>query len=275
MGTSHRHKVGSVGEPNWGKASSSITKISKALEELDQLDQVPQQNTQQKKIQKRQLVLSKRIGKNYHYAVRNLVRAAGGRKNVSSGNSKALGRAGIVWAVSWVQAMQEISDQGLTTWLEKRGILSLEGRTCTQILAIVTDFIKGNIVGFDATAAQEATSYVLEQIEKMSEGDPAKLEDAIQQLLETQQIKDLIDQFFGVYIFSHLSQDFYEKLEKDKGTENIHQTMSEIKDLIMDDVRRGIEGRSVEEINWNGPQATIFIKHEFERMINIFTNNED
>lgn len=275
MGTSHRHKPGSIGEPNWGKASSSLTKISKALEELNELEYKPQQIVEQRKIQKRQSILSKRIATNYHHAVRNLVRAAGGRKLVATGGSKALGKAGIAWAISWSQAMQEISDQGLSAWLEKRGISSLEGKTCTQILSLIGEYIRGNIVGFDATAAQEATSYVLDQIEKISAGETVKLEDSIKQLLETQQIKDLIDQFFGVYIYSHLSQNFYEKLEKDKGTETINQTMSEIKDLIMDDVRRGFNGRSIEKINWNSPEAATYISNEFERMINIFTDNED
>ena len=35
MGTSHRHKASVLGEPNWGKASQSMTSTALAVEGID------------------------------------------------------------------------------------------------------------------------------------------------------------------------------------------------------------------------------------------------
>ena len=38
MGTSHRHKASVLGEPNWGKASQSMTSTAKAVEDGNNLE---------------------------------------------------------------------------------------------------------------------------------------------------------------------------------------------------------------------------------------------
>ena len=129
MGTSHRHTPTVIGEPNWGKASASVTSIANAEEELDNLDkeladkeniddnfdgnengeeQIGSKPATPERIAKRQRLLDSQIRRNYHHAVRNLVRAAGGRERVSSGGSRAVGYAGVVIAGGLVSAISNI-----------------------------------------------------------------------------------------------------------------------------------------------------------------------
>ena len=74
MGTSHRHKLGVAGQPNWGSVSSSITGIANGVVESDMLDNNPPANMTPQQKSKRQSIIGSRISNNYHHAVRNLLR---------------------------------------------------------------------------------------------------------------------------------------------------------------------------------------------------------
>lgn len=94
-------------------------------------------------------------------------------------------------------------------------------------------------------------------------------------IVASDEIKDLLDEFFGVYIFSFLSQSFAEKLEQEKGTETMSATMSEIKEQIIDDIKTGKNGRSVDSVDWSSEEGRNFIKTEFNRILYILAGNED
>ena len=228
MGTSHRHKAGPIGAPNWGTASAAVTTIANNETAATELENNPSINMPQEVVARRQSVYSRRIRHQYHKAVRFLVRAAGGRDKVSSGQSRAVGRAGVVWATGIANAFQEIAEQGLWTWLTRKGINQRERKSCREILTIIEDFVKDYFAGLDETAASEALEHVIK-----------------------------------------------EKLEKDKSMKIADDTMVEIKELILDDVHRGVAGRSAERVDWKGPDGENFIKREFNRIIQILTNNED
>lgn len=275
MGTSHRHKAGPIGAPNWGTASAAVTTIANNETAATELENNPSINMPQEVVARRQSVYSRRIRHQYHKAVRFLVRAAGGRDKVSSGQSRAVGRAGVVWAIGIANAFQEIAEQGLWTWLTRKGISQGERKSCREILTIIEDFVKDYFAGLDETAASEALEHVMDKVEQKAQGDSEQLEITFNTIVNHDEIKDLLDDFFGMYIYSHLSQDFKEKLEKDKSMKIADDTMVEIKELILDDVHRGVAGRSAERVDWKGPDGENFIKREFNRIIQILTNNED
>lgn len=275
MGTSHRHTPGVTGEPNWGKASSAVTGISNAVDESIKLNDNPPTNMSPKAVAQRQSALGKRISRNYHSAVKHMISAAGGRSSVSSGTSRAIGHTGVVWAGSWTRAFQEISEQGLVSWLNSKGFHSLEGKSCHEIIGIINDFIGDYFAGLDDTAAKEALSEVMALVEEKANGNAEEFDSIFNGIVKSDEIKDLLDRFFGVYIFSHLSQNFLEKIEKSKGAEVANQTMKEIKDLILDDVQRGIDGRPAGEIDWKGDAGAQYIKDEFDRIISILEADEN
>ena len=112
-------------------------------------------------------------------------------------------------------------------------------------------------------------------VEEKANGNAEEFDSIFNGIVRSDEIKDLLDRFFGVYIFSHLSQNFLEKIEKSKGAEVANQTMKEIKDLILDDVQRGIDGRPAGEIDWKGDAGAQYIKGEFDRIISILEADEN
>lgn len=296
MGTSHRHTPTVVGEPNWRNASASVTSIAKAEEELDELDKElaeeedaddtfdDTENEEEHKeskpaiperIAKRQRHLDNQIRRNYHHAVRNLVRAAGGRGNVSSGDSRAIGHAGVVIARGLVSAISDIVKNGLSDWLSRIGVFTLEGKSCQDVLDLIRKYIKAEVAGMDNTAANEALECVMDGLgEKIGE-DLDAFDAAMTSILASDDLKDLLDTFFGMYIFSHLSQNFQEKLEYERGSKIMNDTMNEIKELIMDDIQRIRGERDASNIDWSTEEGKAFIQQEFDRIIYILSGNED
>ena len=303
MGTSHRHTPSVAGEPNWGNASAAVTGIAGAEKELDDLekelgegestsegkgseenDGEEENNTspmksvspeRKKAITKRQQKLDSQIRTNYHKAVRNLVRAAGGRNKVSSGSSKAIGHAGVVIASGLVSAISSIVKNGLKDWLDRRGVTSLEGKSCQDILDLIRDYIKAGVAGLDNTAANQALECVLDDIEEKVGEDLENFDEVMSNLMNSDDIKNMLDKFFGMYIFCHLSQDFQEKLEYEKGSKVMNDTLNEIKELIEDDIKRSQLGRDAATIDWNSEEGKVFIQKEFDRIIYILSGNED
>ena len=110
---------------------------------------------------------------------------------------------------------------------------------------------------------------------KNKPNERCSFEEIMNNIVASNEIKDLLDEFFGVYIFSFLSQSFAEKLEQEKGTETMSATMSEIKEQIIDDIKTGKNGRSVDSVDWSSEEGRNFIKTEFNRILYILAGNED
>ena len=274
-----------------------MTAIARAEEELDSLDKELERDenadehsddnkyeevkketktaVSPDRIAKRQRQLDSQIRRNYHHAVRNLVRAAGGRGKVSSGGSRAVGHAGVFIAGGLVSAISEIVKNGLTDWLSRRGVHSLEGKSCQDVLDLIREYIETGVAGMDNTAANEALECVMDELEEKIGDDLDSFDAAMAGVLASYDLKDLLDKFFGMYIYSHLSQDFKEKLEYEKGTKVMNETMNEIKDLIMDDIQRSRGGRDTATIDWGTEEGKAFIQQEFDRIIYILSGNED
>ena len=274
MGTSRRYTPTVKGEPNWGKASAAISALVGPIAELNGLEQNPPPDKTAKQIAKRGKMLGRRISRNYHSAVRHLIDAAGGRAKVSSGSSRALGHAGVVGIGGFASALQEIVSNGLLNWLQQRGE-SFEGKTCDDVVDIIREYAETEIAGLDNTAANEALECVFDQLEKKLGDDVENVESVLGALIAGDELKDMIDLFFGMYIFCHLAQDFEEKLEFEKGSDAMRDTMLVIKDQILDDVKTCRFGRDVRKIDWSKSEGDEYIKVEFDRILYILQGDED
>lgn len=274
MGTSHRHTPTVKGEPNWGKASAAVTALTGSVAELNELVHNPPQDKTAKQIVRREKVLERRKAHYYHNAVRHLISAAGGRAKVSSGRSLALGHAGVEGIGGFISAIQEIAKNGLLDWLRQKGE-SIEGKTCRDVIDLIREYAETEIAGLDNTAANEALECVLDQLEEKLGEDVENVEHVLSALIAGDDLKDMIDLFFGMYIFCHLSQDFEEKLEFDKGSDTMRDTMTVIKDQILDDIKTCRFERDVRTIDWSKPEGDEFIKLEFDRILYILEGDED
>ena len=267
MGTSHRHTPTVKGEPNWGKASAALTGLTGDVEESDELENNPPDDKTPAQVEKRQNQLGKRISRNYHSSVRNLVKASGGRHTISSGGSRALGRGGIAVINNFISVIQEIVSNGLAAWLQQRGISSLEDKSCQNIIDFLRQYVESGVAGLDSTAANEAIENVMDRLQELVGDNVDEIEDKFDAILNGEEIKNIIDYFFGMYVYVHLSQDFEEKLEYEKGSVAMKNAMNEVKEQILDDIRVGRVGRDVRTVDWSKPEGADFIQAEFDRIL--------
>ena len=93
--------------------------------------------------------------------------------------------------------------------------------------------------------------------------------------MEKEQLQDIIDTFFGVYIYAHLSQNFEEKLTKKYNQKEVVKYMADIKDLIISDIKQGVYGLNSTQVDWNSGEGNQYITEEFNKIISVFVNDED
>ena len=289
MGTSQRHSPSVTGQPNWGKSSVSLTAAIKNLEKLEEI--IPDNNDDQRsdlaeQIQnlsqsmrytyadKQTQKISNSFNRNVRNSVKRLIKASGGKKNVSVGKSRALGQAGIAVLGNFINTVLEIQQDGLDGWLKNKGI-TLEGKKREDIFNILIEACSDKVIGLDETAANQAITEMFEGLKDMMNETFSNIEETLQSILNDQQLQEIIDKFFGVYIFVHLSQNFTEKLEKKYAQEKVDQYMKQIKEQIISDIQEGIHGSKSINVDWNGVEGKKFISEEFNKILNIFDNDED
>lgn len=80
---------------------------------------------------------------------------------------------------------------------------------------------------------------------------------------------------FSEYIYAHLSQNFEEKLTKKYSQKEVAKYMADIKDLIISDIKQGVNGLNSTQIDWNSEEGNSYITEEFNRIISVFVHDED
>lgn len=282
MGTSQRHNPSVAGQPNWGKSSLSLSSAIKNLERLDILD--TEDNKKANDIDNIRVVSSTRhkqreriaasYRRNVHNAVSRLVKASGGKRKVTSGSSRALGHAGITVLSNFLGAIAEIQKKGVSCWLAEKGI-TLDSKSWKEISDILKDLCSDTVVGMDETAANQALSEILQNLDNTISNSTLDVKEVLNNCLEKEQLQDIIDTFFGVYIYAHLSQNFEEKLTKQYSQKEVAKYMADIKDLIISDIKQGINGLNSTQIDWNSAEGNNYITEEFNRIISVFVHDED
>lgn len=270
MGTSQRHSPSVTGDPNWGQSSQAITQTAKDVVELESLSSLENlSNSQVKRIG----LLDKRIHRNISKAISRLVKASGGKDNVIGGKSNSFGKRGISYGIGLYDVFRSISEKGLSAWLESKGY-DLRSYNTSEILDLLFDYICEPGTTLEDTAANDALRLLFRKIEN----EALKLGISLEELLKRQpgldRIRDYIDDFFGNYIYSHISQNFTEKLEKEYGIKMTKQIKKEIRRTIIEDVKAGINGKKVSEIDWKGTEGREFIKKEFSTILKILTPDD-
>lgn len=269
MGTSQRHHASVQNQPNWGKESSAVTSIAKAIADLNEINQNPPANMSPAAIQRRKTTLNNRISARSRAAINNRVTAAGGRNSVARGMSKAMGRGGLAISHNLAFAFTEIVEEGFSNWLRCHGIDNVNDKNCHQLIDILKDFISDSMTALDDTAARDALEFVMEQVEEQLQGDISQLENVLNHILSSDEIREIICEFFGYYVYCHIRQDLYEKIEKEKGTQIADETFDEIRDYIIEGIRRNRQGRPAEQIDWKSDEAKAFISNEFDSVLQI------
>ena len=265
MGTTQRIIPGVTGEPNWGEVSRGITSVSGTVSKEEQ------EASKENPDVKRQQQLDARRRKQVNNAVGRLVQAAGGRSVVKGGSSASVGRAGTRVARQLAAFFSTVSTGGLAGALSTATspLANLTGLTVDQLVQRVLLFCSDASTGMDETAAMAACNHVMQEIAEDAQ-TPQDLETAIQAVVADDRVDYFLCEYFGYYIFEHLSQRFLEKLTQARGQALAATTFNEIKLDIIGRVHVMAATRSIAQINWQGIQGHQIIENIFENVMAIF-----
>lgn len=308
MGTSQRYKASVSGQPNWGKMTAALmslaaseakddelaqeeSELEKELSEEEDVPEVPGQLPEQlpqpqilpavplpkqrKDIERRRKRLNTQLDNNLHKSVSHAVRAAGGKKAVTSGRSSAFGYSGIATISNFVDNIVRIVEVGLESWLEDHGKGGLQDKTPQEVVTTILEYSKDTLNTIDSTAAGSALETLNEMLRERLGEDVAKFNEKLADLLVPGELTEFIDVFFADYIYSHLSSTVYEKLQRKYGLEKAIRLMEKIRDQIREDVKALPDEHHASAIDWKGQEGRDFMEHEFNRIISIYVPDEN
>lgn len=274
MGTTQKISPGVPGQPNWGDLNKSVTNIAKTVEkenstQNDVLNKTPEQEAR---------IYSKIIDRrSYHLksAFKSLVKTGGGSKNISSGKSSSVGKAGLKSSGKLVTFFSSVNSGGLQKALTDIGFGNLAGKQIQDILDYLLVYCSDTNTGMDETAANKASCEVLTEIAEQSNNNLEEFETLLKEYVEGSGLADMLCKFWGYYIFEHLSQRFQEKITQQRGESVSSETFKIIKDDILGRVKVLNENRLVTKIDWKGSEGKKEIELIFESIIKILCDENN
>ena len=305
MGTSQRYKASVSGQPNWGRMTAALMSLAASEakdEELAQEESELEQETvneeetperlpeqlqhsqiipaitlpkKRKDIERRRKRLNTQLDNNLRKSVSHAVRAAGGKKTVTSGRSSAFGYSGVTTISNFVGNIVRIVEVGLDRWLEEHGKGGLQDKSPQEVVTTILEYSKDTLHTMDSTAAGSALETLNELLKERLGDDVSKFNEKLADLLVPGEMTEFIDVFFADYIYGHLSSTVYEKLQRKYGLEKAIRLMEKIRDQIREDVKALPDEHHASSIDWKGQEGQDFMEHEFNRVISIYVPDEN
>lgn len=302
MGTSQKYKASVSGQPNWGKMTAALMSLAASeakdeelaqeeseleQEEVEEVSGGPEQlpypqivpavphSRKRKDIERRWKRLNTQLYNNLRKSVSYAVKAAGGKKAVTSGRSSAFGYSGVAAISKFVDNIVRIVEVGLDRWLDEHGKGGLQDKTPHEVITTILEYSKDTLNTIDSTAAGSALETLNEMLKERLGDDVSKFNDKLADLLVPGEIIEFIDVFFADYIYGHLSSTVYEKLQRKYGLEKAIRLMDKIRDQIREDVKALPDEHHASSIDWKGQEGHDFMEHEFNRIISIYVPDEN
>lgn len=275
MGTTQRISPGVTNQPNWKGLNSSVTNVAKTVEKETEIEQEENKDSEAKtpeqieQIEKQYKKIIIRRDNHLKSTYKNLIKTGGGVKNISKGKSNSIGKAGLKSSGKIVNFFSSVGSIGLQNALAEIGFGQLDGKSVENVIDFLVVYCSDSATGMDETAANKASSEVLNQIAAESGNDIDKFEQLLKEYVDGNGLSNLLCSFWGYYIFEHLSQRFKEKITQHRGESVSSETFKIIKDDILGRVKVLNESRPVSKIDWKGNEGKKEIEAIFESIINI------
>lgn len=282
MGTTQRIIPGVSGEPNWGNLNNAVTSIANAVAAEQQIGQEVERvmakekekptqiNTQTlEELNRRQQRLHRRIENNTSSALRNLIKTGGGGASIIKGKSHSLGKAGLAGARRLSSFFIAVHNGGLKQTLKVLGFTTLKGKTLQNVIDFLLIYFSEDSNGMDEIAANMAACQIMEEL---SEGvnTLTELENKMQSQIADNTLTELICDYYGLYLFEHLSQRFQEKITQMKGEAVSKETFRTIKEDIIAQVHALHNTTPLSNIDWKGKAGKDLEEKLFDSIIKIF-----
>ncbi len=248
MGTSKAYSASIKGQPQWGNLSGAVTT-----------------NCDGGRISSENLgsILSKYTS------------VIGGSGSAGRGRSKIAGRAGIKTArnIGAFLGAFNSSSGNLQYALDQIGLKGLDGLPLNDVINKLLEHCTGPSATLDDVAAKAASQKIWEELAEEAE-TIEEWQGQLKEVLASETLEDIIERYFGYYIFEHLSIMFYEKLVVEKGKNDCDNLFKQIKDYIFEKLKNMNKTNPLNTINWAGEDADRLIKNIQEDILKVFEGYE-
>lgn len=261
MGTSQSISPGVSGDPNWGQTSSAVSNFANSIEnEIKNPSLASNQQYNVKRDAKLKNILNR------------YVKAAGGRQNISSGKSAKGGKAAISTASAFGGFLNVVANGNLSTYVENKGFSDFATRSKEEVLSFLLEDICGATTNFDEGAAKSALDKLLNELLEGADSS-TDIDQILQGKVAEDGIENMLIDFFGTYIFEHLSQPIQEKLFESKGGSICNKTMDEIQKFINSELETIHSTTGITGVNWDNPLECEKVSKEiFNNILIVFEN---
>ncbi len=282
MGTTQRIIPGVSGEPNWSNLNIAITAIANTVENEQNAGEEAEKAIEKEKekptednkkaVQSINALQSKLHARRSHHfksALQNLIKTGGGRGKIAKGKSTSLGKAGLRTATNFSQFVTGVHSAGLGATLTSIGFGSLKGKKLQDVVDFLLIYFADTSSGMDEVAANMASCEILQML---TEGVKTvdDFEQKLQSLVEENSLTEVLCNFFGIYLFEHLSQRFQEKITQIKGEAVSVETFKTIKEDILGQLKVLQKNTDLLKIDWKGKGGKDLEEKIFNSIIQIF-----
>ncbi|WP_446743519.1 hypothetical protein [Silvibacterium acidisoli] len=205
--------------------------------------------------------------------IQGVVRGNGGRTEMASGGRQgAAGSAGSAApardvASRFASFIADVRQNGFAAAAERAGLGDLTGKSVGDILNTLLDRLGGNASSIDDADARQALSDL--QQELLAD---AQTFEEVQEILssDTLDLENLLERFFGHYIFEQFSRVFYERLVQRVGAQQAVAFLGQIREFIQSALANRAAERDLSGIDWGGPQGANVISEICSQTLEVF-----
>lgn len=207
------------------------------------------------------------------HIVQRLVHENGGKNAIARGGRRAPGgAAGSAAPARDVAArlgnfISDVQTKGLNEAAQRLGLGDLRNRPVGEILLAVLDRVGGPASSIDEADARQALSDL--QDELLSEAQSVEEVESI--LIEAgQNLENILERFFGHYIFEQFSRIFYERLVQRVGASAAASFINQIKEFIYSSLANRASTKDLSKVDWAGAEGASIVSDICAQTLEVF-----
>lgn len=205
---------------------------------------------------------------NSRQLVGQFIRANGGSHGVSRSGGMGARSAQAV-ARNLGSFLSLVNSVGFAEALKQAGLEHLRGKTTSDIILSLIDYFGEDASTIDQVDARNALSQLMDELFNDAEGI-----DGIGQILEgysqPDNLSQLLERFFGYYIYQQFCRCFYERLASKVGNAQADAFLSDILDYIKSEIAVLSLDRDITQIDWNGQEGEAICVEVLEKTLDVF-----
>lgn len=191
--------------------------------------------------------------------------ARGGHQSASGSAGSAAPARNV--AARFGSFVSDVRSLGFAEAAAKLGLSDLSGRTVSEILLSLHDRIGGDSSTIDEADARQALSDLQQELFKEAEN----VEDLEAILLDaSQNLENILERFFGFYIFEQFSRISFERLVQRVGDQKAMSFLKQIKEFIQSALANRATDKKLSKIDWSGSEGADLVSQILDQTLEVF-----